>query len=126
MNNPSMQVEQLSDGRFQVTVTGELPVASVTQNAKWPWTPWNVSYQRGILDKDGARLLQSLSNLRHVQSTVEAKAAVREQEKADRALVASAAAQPAAPAQTVVAEVPAPAPAPAPKSPAKKSRKGRS
>src|SRR5258708_3226344 len=56
--NPSMQVEQLNDGTFRVTLAGNLPQPSISQNEKWPWTPWNVTYQRGILDKDGARLLQ--------------------------------------------------------------------
>lgn len=119
--------EVLQDGSVRITIVGNLPSPTVAENAKWKWVPWNVNYQKQQLEKDGARVLQSLSNLNLVEGTVSARAAVREQEKATKALAAGAAASQQQPAQTVVAEVPAPAPAPSPAArPAKKSRKGRS
>jgi hypothetical protein len=120
--------EVLADGSVKVVITGALPQPTIAENARWKWTPWNAAYQAGQLQKDGARVLTSLANLKLVESTVASRKAAREEEKAAKApqALVAAAAQSPAPAQTVVvADVPAAAPAPTPaaKSPAK--RKGK-
>jgi hypothetical protein len=125
MNNPSMHIEQLESGEVRVTITGALPAASIAENPKWPYTPWNVSYQQGMLQKEAPRVLQSVANLRYAEGVVAARGAARTEKAAAKApaeLVA-AAAQSQQPAQTVAAEVPAPALAPTPKA---KSRRKRS
>jgi len=120
--------EVLQDGTVRITIVGTLPQPSIAENPKWPWTPWNSSYSRQQLDKDGLRVLQSLANAKLVDGVLASRAARREEEKAAKApaQLVAAATQPQAPAQTVVAEVPAPSPttAPAPAS-APKSRKGK-
>ena len=122
MNNPSMNVEQLESGEVRVTITGALPAASIAENPKWPYTPWNVANQEKMLQKDAPRVLQSVANLRYAEGVVAARAE-KAAANAPAELVA-AAAQSQQPAQMVVAEVPAPTSAPTTK--AKKSRKGRS
>jgi hypothetical protein len=120
--------EMQLDGTVKVTIVAALPSPSTTENTKWKWVPWNVNYQKQQLEKDAARVLQSIANLKLVESTVASRAAQREEEKATKALAAGAAASQSQPqaAQTVVAEVAAPAssPTPAAKSPTK-SRRGK-
>ena len=115
MNTPSLSYEVAADGTVTATIIGALPQPSIVENAKWKWVPWNVNYQKQQLEKDGARVLQSIANLKLVETTLASRVAQREEEKATKALAASAAAS--HPAQTVVAEVPTAAPSqtPAPK-----------
>lgn len=125
MNPSEMMIENLADGTVKVTITGALPAASISENPKWPFTPWNVAHQQSQLQKEGPRVLQSVANLRYAEGVIAARAARREEEKAAKApqaLVANAVQS--QPTQTVVAEVPAPTSAPTAKT--KKPRKGRS
>ena len=103
--------ELQADGMVKVTIVGQLGPATLAENSRYPWTPWNVAYQQKQLEKDGSRVLQSLSNLMHVESTLAARTARREEAKAAKALAATASAS--QPAQQPVVEAPAPQPAPA-------------
>jgi hypothetical protein len=129
MNPSEMTIENLADGTVRVTITGPLPAASIAENPKWPFTPWNVAYQQKMVQKDAPRVLQSVANLRYAEGVVAARAAKREEEKAAKApqALVAAAAQTQQPAQpTVEVAAPAPSSTPAPKASTKKSRKERS
>jgi hypothetical protein len=129
MNPSEMTIENMADGTVKVTITGPLPAASISENPKWPYTPWNVAYQQKMVEKDAPRVLQSVANLRYAEGVVAGRATRREEEKAAKApqALVAAAAQSQQPAQTVVAEVPASAPSPAPaaKASAKSRRAGK-
>lgn len=122
-NTATVEVREVENGQMQIVVTGRLPQPSTAENAKWPWSDWQTKYQDGLLKKDGERILQSLANLRHVQSVVSARTEKREAAKAEKTaakLVAAAAAAAATPAPV---EVEAPMAA-APEA-AKKQKRGK-
>lgn len=125
MNTPSLSYEVAADGTVTATIIGALPSPSIRENVKYLWVPWNVGYSKKQIEKDGARVLQSIANLKLVETTLASRAARRDEEKASKALVATAAASQSQPAQpTVEVAAPAPSPTPAAKVSAK-SRKGR-
>jgi hypothetical protein len=138
MNPSEMKIENMADGTVRITITGSLPAASIAENPKWPYTPWNVSYQQGMLQKEAPRVLQTVANLRYVEGVVAARKAARAEKSAETATpeqVVAAAAPATFPSHADLSQPPAeapapsrtsaPAPTPAAKS-SKKSRKARS
>jgi hypothetical protein len=117
--------EMQPDGTVKVTIVGTLPQPSTAENPKYPWVPWNLGYSNQQIEKDAARVLQSIANLKVVETTLASRAAVRAEQKSAKALVATAVAAQSQPAQpTVEVAAPAPSPTPAAKS-STKSRKGK-
>lgn len=113
-NTPAVEVRETEGGQIQVVVTGRLPQATVAENAKWPWGPWQVGYQKQQTEKSALRLLESVANERAVGSAVEQRQSRREAERAEKlaaksaVVAASSSAQPAAAVPAAV-EVTAPA-----------------
>lgn len=79
-----VSITTLPTGEKQITITGNLPSASIEENAKYPYTPWNVSYQQKQLEKDGERLLQSLANVEYVEELVSGRSSTREASRAEK------------------------------------------
>lgn len=79
-----VSITTLPTGEKQITITGNLPAASIEENGKYPYTPWNVSYQQKQLEKDGERLLQSLANVEYVETLVSGRSTNREASRAEK------------------------------------------
>ena len=77
----TIEVKSLDNGDVQLVVTGRLPQATMSENKKYPWGPWQVTYNSKLVENDAARILQAVANARHVEQMVGARATEREAAK---------------------------------------------
>jgi hypothetical protein len=76
------------DGAVVFQIEGRLPAPTISENAKFPWSPWQVGYQQRALEKAAENVLLAASNLAHVKATVENRAKERSERRAlERAAV---------------------------------------
>src|SRR5882724_2154830 len=66
-----------TDGKAVLMVVVDVPQPTMSENEKWPWTPWNIGYLRKQFEKDLRRVAQTVANFRHVEGILDARAAER-------------------------------------------------
>ena len=130
----NLTVERSGDGKVLVSFTTVLPAPSVEENAKYPFTTWNVKETEKYVGKACDRLAQAIANADFVAERVATRTASkseeRDQRKVEKLTAQLAAAQAAVDSRGTAPQPEAALPAPASavsaprRAPARKSTKG--
>jgi hypothetical protein len=75
-------ISSSEEGAVMFSVEGRLPAPTISENKKYPWSPWQVQYQEKAVERAAENLLLAQANLEHVRSVVENRTRERSERRA--------------------------------------------